>query len=90
MKRLHQLVLQLRDSILLTHKELLYNHSMTNFRKDLQEMINVFGEKLQSLAIDAEKNERESKWKKQDMLRSDFHHVTMNFKTSLIEHTKEL
>ena len=53
-------------------------------------MINVFGEKLQSLAIDAEKNERESKWKKQDMLRSDFHHVTMNFKSSLIEHTKEL
>ena len=29
MKRLHQLVLQLRDSILLTHKELSYNKDMT-------------------------------------------------------------
>ena len=63
---------------------------MNIFQKDLQAEINRLGEKLQSLVIDYEQMEHLSKWEKKDMLRSDFHHVTMNFKSRLIELTKEL
>ena len=53
-------------------------------------MVEQLGEKLESLVIDAEQNRRDSNWKKKDMLKSDFHHVTMEFKTRLIELTREL
>ena len=63
---------------------------MAIIRKELQVMVEQLGEKLESLVIDAEQNRRDSNWKKKDMLKSDFHHVTMEFKTRLIELTREL
>ena len=63
---------------------------MNIFRKDLQGMVDQLGKKLESLAVYYKNNEKLSNWEKKDMLKSDFHHVTMNFKSRLIELTKEL
>ena len=63
---------------------------MTVLKKDIQVIVEQLGEKLESLVIDYEQMEHLSKWEKKDMLKSDFHHVTMNFKSRLIELTKEL
>ncbi len=63
---------------------------MAIVREELQVMVEQLGEKLESLVIDTEQNRRDPSWKKKDMLKSDFHHVTMEFKTRLIELVREL
>ena len=53
-------------------------------------MVDELGEKIESLAVYYKDNEDLSDWKKKDMLKSDLHHVTMEFKTRLIELVREL
>ena len=53
-------------------------------------MVEQLGEKIESLIIDAQNNERATDWNKKEILRSGIRRVTAQFKTELIELVREL
>ena len=53
-------------------------------------MVEQLGEKIESLIIDAQNNERATDWNKKEILRSGIRRVTTQFKTELIELVREL
>mgnify|MGYP003629313074 CR=1 FL=1 len=59
-------------------------------RDEAVAMVEQLGEKIESLITDAQNNERATDWNKKSMLKSDLHHVTMEFKTKLIQLVREL